>query len=56
MGIVSFCYQGFPKGKAYIILHGVYESSVKYDNAAAHVVLLGVISGKCFPLTVFYNG
>lgn len=56
MGIVSFCYQGFSKDKVYIILHGVYESSVKYDNAATHIVLLGVISGKCFSLTVFYNG
>lgn len=43
MGIVSFCYQGFSKDKVYIILHGVYECSVKYDNATARAVLLGVI-------------
>lgn len=56
MGIVSSRYQGFSKDKVYIILRGVYDSSVKYDNATAHAVLLGAISGKCFPLTVFYNG
>lgn len=54
--ILSFCYQGFSKDKVYIMLHGVCESWVKYENATAHAVLLGVISGKCFPLTVFYNG
>lgn len=56
MDILSFCYQGFPEDKIYIILHGVYESSVKYDNAASHAVLLGMISGKCFSLTASYNG
>lgn len=56
MDILSFCYQGFSKDKIYIFLHGVYESSVKYDNVASHAVLLGRIAGKCFPLTASYNG
>lgn len=56
MDILSFCYQGFSKGKIYILLHEVYKSSVKYDNVASHAVLLGIISGKCFPVTASYNG
>lgn len=56
MDILSFCYQGFSKDKICIILHGVHESSVKYDNVASHTVLLGIISGKYFPLTGSYNG
>lgn len=48
MDLLSFCYQGFSEDKIYIILHGVYESSVKYDNVASHAVLLGMISGKMF--------
>lgn len=56
MRILSFCYQGFSKDKIYILLREVYEGSVKYDNAASHAVLLGMRSGKCFPLIVSYNG
>lgn len=56
MDILSFCYQRFLKDKICIILHRVYGTSVKYDNVASYTVLLGMIAGKCFPLTAPYSG
>lgn len=56
MDILFFCYQGFSNNKIYFILFGVFESSVKYDDVVSHAVPLGMISIRCFPLTVSSNG
>lgn len=51
-----FVTKAFQKIKYTFYCMKYMKSSVKYDNVTPHAVLLGMISRKCFSLTVSYNG